>query len=292
MALFVAAPVDQEAVDWTVRYGDHPLVASYLLLYVGAFSVAMVEIARLSHRYAGFLPSGALRVGLRFTTVGASFGLAYCVYKAVYLIGRQAGLSVPDPVDWLARDDIIAPLLAAPGGVLVVIGLTLPSWAPPVGRVWQRPGLYRAYRDLYPLWRDLHDAEPDILFDEQMPAARPWREIGTLLERRAIEIPDGILRLTPYCDPLVEQQATADAHAAGLTGDPRLATVQAACITAALQAKAAGRRATTPTTPPSAKATTMEEQIAWLRLVGQAYRRHAGEREQAHHIAGPSAVSA
>lgn len=41
--LFIAAPVDEEAVDWTVRYGHSPLVASYLIVYVLALGVATLK---------------------------------------------------------------------------------------------------------------------------------------------------------------------------------------------------------------------------------------------------------
>ena len=271
--LFVAAPVDEEAVDWTVRYGHSPLVASYLIVYVLALGVATLEIARLSHRYAGFLPAGAMRAGLRFNTVGASFGLAYCLYKAAYLLGRQAGPHLPDGWAWLSRDEIITPLLAFPGAVLVVIGLTLPSWGPAVSRAWKRFGQYRAYRDLYPLWLDLYQAEPGILFGNAVPPTRPWRSVGPLLERLAIEIPDGVLRLTPYFHPIVQENAEVAAVKAGITGDKKAAAVQAACIAGALAARARDHRAAEPAAPRFGDARTMREQIAWLRPVGRAYRR-------------------
>src|SRR5688500_12984966 len=48
--LFVAAPVDEDRVDWTIYYGDEPIVRVYLLVYLLTFGSAIFEIARLSHR--------------------------------------------------------------------------------------------------------------------------------------------------------------------------------------------------------------------------------------------------
>ncbi|MEU4781151.1 MAB_1171c family putative transporter [Micromonospora sp. NPDC023633] len=275
--LFVAAPVDEDRVDWTVHYGDEPIVQFYLMVYLLTFGSAIFEIARLSHRTAKFLPAAPLRTGMRFTAIGASLGVAYAVYKAAYVAWSALGLRMPGPLAWLDREDLVSPLLATPGALLMVIGLTLPSWLPTLRAGWTAIGLRRTYRHLYQLWLPLYHAEPEILFGP-MPPARPGLRPGRLaklVERRAIEIPDGMLRLAAYYDPAVQAAAEASATRAGLTGDEARAEIAAACIRDALDAVRTGRKPDTPAVLELAGATTLADEISWLELVARAYRRHA-----------------
>ncbi|MFV2116226.1 MAB_1171c family putative transporter [Micromonospora sp. LOL_025] len=275
--LFVAAPVDEDRVDWTIHYGDEPIVRLYLMVYLLTFGSAIFEIARLSHRTAKFLPAGPLRTGMRFTAIGASLGCAYAVYKAAYVAWSALGVTMPGPLAWLDREDLVSPLLATPGALIMVIGLTLPSWLPALRAGWTGIGLRRTYRNLYQLWRPLYDVEPEILFGPVPPARpglRPGR-LAKLVERRAIEIPDGMLRLAAYYDPAVQATAEASAARAGLTGDEARAEIAAACIRDALDAVRTGRRPATPAVLDLADATTLADEIRWLDLVATAYRRHA-----------------
>jgi hypothetical protein len=289
--LFVAAPVDEDRVDWTIHYGDEPIVRVYLLVYLLTFGSAILEIALLSHRTAKFLPAGPLRTGMRFTAIGASLGFAYSVYKAAYVAWSAFGIRMPGPVAWLDREDLVSPLLATPGAILMVIGLTVPSWLPSVRTAWSGIGLRRTYRNLYQLWLPLYHAAPEILFGPVPPARpglRPGR-LAKLVERRAIEIPDGMLRLAVYYDPAVQAAAEADAAKAGLTGDDARAAVAAECIRDALDAVRSGRRPATPAVLELAGATTLADEIQWLERVAKAYRRHVAAQPQAR---GLEAVAA
>ncbi|WP_431976068.1 MAB_1171c family putative transporter [Micromonospora haikouensis] len=273
IALFAAAPVDEDRVDWTIYYGDEPLVVAYLITYLATFGSALFEIARLSHRTGGFLPKGHLRTGMKLTEFGAAFGMSYCLYKALYLAAKAAELRPPAPLAWINREDLISPLLAVPGALLIIIGLTLPSWLPALRAASGTITAYRAYRDLLPLWQDLYQAEPEILFGEYPPSWPAPAQVNRLLARRAIEIPDGLLRLADFYDPDVQARTDRAARARGLAGDDLRAAVTAACLRDALAARAAGRRPATPAALETADTATREDQIAWLRQVAVAYRK-------------------
>lgn len=275
--LFIAAPVDEDRVDWTIYYGDEPIVRAYLLVYLLTFGTAIFEIARLSHRTARFLPASPLRTGMRLTEIGASLGFAYAIYKAAYVAWSALGIKLPGPLAWLDREDLVSPLLATPGAFIMIIGLTLPSWLPPLKAAWTGVTLHNTYRQLYRLWLPLYNAEPEILFGTLPPAwpgLRPSK-LARLVERRAIEIPDGMLRLAAYYDPAVQAAAQAAAHEAGLTGDEARAAVAAACIKDALDALRDGRKPSTPAVLELSGATTLADEIEWLVKVAKAYRRLA-----------------
>ncbi|MEH1124808.1 MAB_1171c family putative transporter [Micromonospora sp. CPCC 206061] len=283
--LFVAAPVDEERVDWTVYYGHEPIVAIYLIVYLLSFGAAMLEIARLSHRYAPLVHS-VMRVSLRFDFVGACFGLAYCLYKAVYI----AALAVGAPGRWFGPEDLISPLLAVPGALLVIIGLTMPAWGPSILARRQRRADRRTYRRLYPLWLDLYTANPEILFGEK-PPADPGRDPSRWFSRLAVEIPDGMLRLADFYEPQVQDRARAAAEKAHLDGDDARAVIEATCVAAALAAKAEGRRAAEPQSPEFANPQTLDQQIAWLAKVAHAYGNSAVVASAAQSGSGHQAVA-
>ena len=60
------------------------------------------------------------------------------------------------------------------------------------------------------------------------------------LHQAVVEIRDAVLALRPYWDRRVLEAARRQADAAGLTGEDRAASVEAAVLAAALRAKAAG----------------------------------------------------
>ena len=77
---------------------------------------------------------------------------------------------------------------------------TLPAWGPRAGvpALYEWATRYRACRRLYPLWRDLCKAFPDLALvppESTVTDALAVRGLELRLTRRAIEIRDGRLAL-------------------------------------------------------------------------------------------------
>jgi hypothetical protein len=101
------------------------------------------------------------------------------------------------------------------------------------------------------------------------------------LYRRVIEIRDGLLPLRCYRDPEVRIRARQCGEAVGLTGDELRATVAAAQLKAALNARAQGRVA--PANPRDSaddretfelrRGNDLTTEAAWLGQIARAYIR-------------------
>lgn len=268
--LFLLAPVDESTTEFTVRYGDAPYIDQYMMVYLGYFAVALVDIMRLSWRYSRLTQRPFLRLGLRLITVGAVLAVAYCVEKAGYVAARRAGIELfPSAVQ-----ESFSPLLAAPGALLILVGFTIPSWGPRVAALVARLGTYRTYRRLEPLWRMLYQATPEIALD---PAGGPpglavLRDLEYRLVRRVVEIRDGWLALRPYLDRRTADAARHLALRAGLDGDQVTAVVHAALLTGACAAKARGEPAAEAYTDEPAGGSDIDQETAELSRVARALR--------------------
>lgn len=241
MVLFILAPVDESTVEFTVRYGDAPYIDQYMMVYLGYFAVALVDIMRLSWRYARLTSRPFLRLGLRLVTVGAALAVAYCVEKAGYVAARRFGVELFPA----AVQESFSSILAVPGALLMLVGFTIPSWGPRVAAMPTSLRRYRTYRRLGPLWRLLHRATPEIALD---PAAgrstlAELRDLEYRLVRRVVEIRDGWLALRPYLDRRTADAARRLAQRAGLDDARTTAVVHAAVLTGACAAKAQGEPA-------------------------------------------------
>jgi hypothetical protein len=271
--LFVLAPLDTSLTsDFTARYGNAPYVGAYMLVYLGYFVVALADILRLSWRFARLTRQPYLRAGLRLVSYGAVFGLAYCLEKGGYVAARNAGYE-PLPAD---VQEQMSPLLTGPGCVLMLIGFTIPSWGPRVaaGRVWLRR--LHTYRRLYPLWKLLYDATPEIALDPEQEHRGSLRDVEYRLVRRVVEIRDGWLALRPYLDARVARDAAArygilgveDRGAADRGAEDRDVehrdAVHAAVLVAAARAKARGETPAEPYTADLPGGTDLAEETTQL----------------------------
>ncbi len=271
IALFVRAPVDVEDPNFAARYATTPYVAEFLTVSLAAFTIGYGGIARLGWRYAAVAGRLWLGRGLRLTAIGAGFGVGYCAFKGLYLAGRLLGNDV-------AAWNLAAALSALLGVPFLVVGLTIPAWGPRLStpRAWVTH--YRANQRLYPLWRELCRAVPDIALQ---PPTGVWRDRLRLrrlefrLHRRIMEIYDALLILRPYRDPQVAENATALGRQAGLEGEELQAVVEAASLAVAVQAKTRGSPAARERTPAplGQRDGDLDTETAWLGRVAVAYSR-------------------
>jgi hypothetical protein len=232
---FMAPATPENPTDFVASHAGQPYFAAYLLLYVAAFTVMQIEVARLCLRYARSCGRPWLRRGLLTTTAGALLGLVYCLGRTADVAGALAGLN---PLTWEAL-----PRLGAGGGeVLYLIGWTMPSWGPKVsaGRAWLAS--YRAHHHLYPLWAALYQLAPHIALDPPKPRILEilnFRDLDFRLHRRVIEIQDGRLALRPYLSAAAPATAPAQAEEDRLDTSSRIdAATEAMQLRIAMNAKA------------------------------------------------------
>ncbi|MFD6465381.1 MAB_1171c family putative transporter [Streptomyces goshikiensis] len=306
IVLFFVGDVNdaERPIDFDVYYARAPFITQFLLVYFILFSVSMSGLVRLCWKYAKAVDAPWLRLGLRTVTIGACFGLGYSVLKTASLVW---GLFGDSPLAVASND--IAPMSASVAAAAFSIGFTMPAWGVGVTRARGFVGDFRAYRQLYPLWRDMAQAFPEIVLLPATSRQTRWsiRTLPRLVGRQVIEVRDGRLALRPHYDTEVEhttrdmqflrhrqvveirdgqlalrqhydssvaESARALGRAQGLTGDDLEAVVEAAQIAAALRARAAGASQRIPrrllTHDPAAGDIILEAD--WLTRVAQAYR--------------------
>jgi hypothetical protein len=288
VVLFLAAgPTEPHTTDFVATYAGRPVFAAYLLVYLSAFALGMVDVVRLCWPYARLAGRSWLRRGLRTTAVGAGCGLVYAAVRVADVIGAQAGADVK-------RWEPIAPPAASLGALLVILGLTMPAWGPRLSefRGWVRRR--RQYRQLQPLWSDLHRLMPQIALEP--PAGTPLSNLDRQLYRRVIELYDGSLALRPYLDEAAASRARRIGARLGLRADDLAAVMEAARLRGAVRAYAHGEPHTATgeggDEPASARpddGTDLAQEVARLVRVSRAY---AGSPVVAAAVAGRDALPA
>lgn len=251
--LFGLAPVGEATPDFWVRYAHVPLVLEYRLIFLSYLGAGLINLIRLGPWYARLTGRPAVALGVLLCVVGGVFGLVYVGHEAMYVIIRRLGFAYPfgHVVDPSALRNV---LIAASLGPFLV-GSTIPVWGehPAVRALDRWIGRYQTYRRLYPLWRDLVRASPEIALVPPPPPmldALAWRGLRLRLYRRVIEIWDGRLTLLPYIDVHVVATAQRASRAAGVTPEDEPFVVEACSLAAGMRAKASGLPAAEPAVLP------------------------------------------
>ena len=157
--LFVLAPVHAPTTDFWVQYSDEPMMLAYRLTYLAYLGAGLVTVVRLCPRYARLTTQPTVALGLRLSAVGGAIGLVYVGHEASYALLR--GMGVTYPLEGIVDPGRLRELLITAALVPLLIGSTMPAWGERVGLASALAALgrwiseYRAYRQLYPLWRDL-----------------------------------------------------------------------------------------------------------------------------------------
>lgn len=257
------------------EHGSSDFYLAYSAPYLSFLAYIFVGITRLcwrSARDAGGVPF--LAAGLRLIAVGGSVGLLYVAVRAAHIaLARASGSTRLGEASSTLSDVLVAVTTA-----VVIVGATLPSWAP-------RLALYRDVRQLSPLWRVLIRRFPDLaLAPAPSPVAEvlPVGDVPRRRNRRVIEILDARLELRRRFRPPVAAQARQRASEAGLRGQDLAATVEAARIAVALREPGDGAATgTSSATADSGQEGTVLEaggggddldaEATWLRKVSSAF---------------------
>ncbi len=211
-----------------VDYGTSDFYLAYSAPYLAFLAYIFVGITGLCWRSArGATGASYLAAGLRLIAVGGGFGLLYVALRAGYIALARATGSTRFGEAYSTLSDLVVAVTT----VVVIVGATLPSWAP-------RLALYRDVRQLSPLWRVLIRRFPELaLAPAPSPVAEvlPVGDVPRRRNRRVIEILDARLELRRRFRPAVDADARQRASDAGLRGEELAATVEAARIAVALR---------------------------------------------------------
>jgi hypothetical protein len=273
LAFRLAAIQEEDAADFTGHFSARPFVLEYRLVFLIYLAGSMMVLIRLAHQYAPLVRDRvSLFLGLHLLGFAGWVALGYVVHESAWAASQRLGLTYPVPGPELTKEVLMAVSLGS-----LLVGATLPAWGPRVGvpRAWQRLEQYVACRRLYPLWRDLCCAIPDLALVAPRSAvadALTVRDVSLRLVRRVVEIRDGRLALRRYLPRGTVTAAELACERAGLLSLEKEATVEAACLALALDKY---RRGEVPEDcdafPPGGGATDLDQEVAYLVRVVHAY---------------------
>ncbi|GAB3505919.1 MAB_1171c family putative transporter [Amycolatopsis cihanbeyliensis] len=252
----------------------------YLTVYLTAYAVGQIDVARLCWRYRAIAPTVWLRRGLMVLV--ASVGIL-----VIYLAGRFAdiiaGLMGYTGHAW----EPIVVIAVGSGSIVQLTAWILPDVGPRLSEAWAWLDRRRAYRQLLPLHDELTRHVPQVVLhvggaptrNDGAPAIYRHRNVDrrTRLYRLIVEIRDAQWALRVWMAPVVREAATQHAVAAGLRGDQAAAAIEAAQLRAALHAKTTHQQPSTHVSSP--KTVEPEDLVAEL----------AFQRKLARHFQ-PSAI--
>jgi hypothetical protein len=274
------------------------LLICYNLLFTGYALWCLARLTKALAAHARAAEPGPLRLGLVLGTATSALAMLWTSWTAddIVAVLRHSHQD--------SGEDVISTTFGVFCMLLLVGTATATAWGTAEPLRWLRAR--RTHRALEPLWTALHTELPDLALPPPPPTGRRFdpQRAEFALYRRVIEIRDGHLALRPYVHPDVPAWA-AEANAPGA---PHAALLEAASLTAALEAHRAGHR------PGPARADaaghsphpTLNAEITWLLQVTDAFthspviphvrrraRAAAGSRpEQGRRLSGAGALDA
>jgi Family of unknown function (DUF6545) len=166
-------------------------------------------------------PAGHVWLGMRVVSCATATQLCLNLARIAAVASRPSSAQIMT---------IVA--AAQPVTVLLIIaGTTASGWYPALVLAARQAALWRAYWRLFPLWRALVRAAPEVALPPQ-PHTR--FDARFRLHRRVVEIRDAQLMLRPYCRGDAASHAMAAARSAGLAAEKSTAVAEAAMIVTAL----------------------------------------------------------
>lgn len=276
--LFALAPVHRIETPgyaaFMAQYGKTPFIAEYTFVSIGYLTVAIYDLFTVASRGSRTLSTSSLRQRVRLQAWGYAGGLALMAHECLYVTMQRLGLTYTNPGP--VRNTLFAGSIT-----LLMSGLLID--------VYEWIAQYRAYRRLYPLWRALHQAIPQITrtahFRPPQSAlhdALMINNLGLRLYLRIVEIRDGMVRLQSYADTSTIEWAMKLCQQKGIDAKKARAIIEAARLRSAIRAKQLNRpgslsAATSsldsddPSAPNNISQLTIQE-VTYLQQVARAWR--------------------
>ncbi|MEU6349219.1 MAB_1171c family putative transporter [Streptomyces sp. NPDC047072] len=229
-------PSAPRPIDFTLYYAHDNTYAAYLTLYVTAYTIGEVLLARGCWRLARRSKRSSVRVGLRVVALGAVVTFGYSGVRTGNVIAPAFGISLAgwENFAWTCGDV---------GAMLTLIGWLVPTITDQAKNVRYWIKQHLSHYRLRPLWLAFSSEAPEIRLpvDHGDPTQRRrFRSIGFKLYRRAVEIRDGRFVIRQYLEAGVRESSEAHHRARGLAGEELNAAVTADQILAAIAAHKAG----------------------------------------------------
>ncbi|BDM74348.1 hypothetical protein HEK616_78350 (plasmid) [Streptomyces nigrescens] len=259
VGLFVAATSrgekpDDFAIDSAQYY------PAYLTIYLLAYAANQVDVGVLGWRYAKIAPHPWMRRGLYLIAATLPFALIYTGCRAADVVAAQFDVS-GEAWEPLAQVAVTIATLTK------TLGWVLPDWGRSLSDLWQRIDDRRAYRDLAPLHREVTGQVPEPVLHLE-----PDTDLRTRLYRRLVEIRDAQWALRTWTPAAVAEAAERRGRSAGLADTDLAATIEAAQLKAALQARAAQRQPVPHTLAPRvAEPEDLAAELAFQRKMARAF---------------------
>ncbi|MFC8225126.1 MAB_1171c family putative transporter [Streptomyces sp. NPDC057287] len=270
LAAAIACMTALFAVEQSTGRSPH-VHAIYSLVYIAYLGFAVVEFLRQVLRQSTATGRSSVKVGLRIAATGCAFAMVYVAYKVTGLVSLMFGLGLipvhgkcSSLVASTCAFSVASPALAV---LLICLGLTLPAVVYPIRESLRRRWEKRSLEKLGPLWQDLSAAMPEIVLP-----AEDVDDGDFLLQRRVIEISDGILALRAYSSRQVQEAAE---RSIGIGTQAAAAIVEATVVKGALTSMREGRRPEETAALPGgfgADRRDLRAETEWLLQVTHAYK--------------------
>ncbi|GAA1844648.1 GOLPH3/VPS74 family protein [Asanoa iriomotensis] len=254
--------------DFTLRYAYEPQLLVYMVAFLGYCALGTADVLRMSVRYSRLVSARHLRVGIGLLAVGVAGGIVFGVHKLAFIVLRASGVDVGWSEPSISRALVLFAVVAT------TAGLAVPSLGPYLADAVGWPRQYRLYRDLEPLWKAIYRVSQSAVLNP--PLRRPSvADMRLQIDRRVIEIHDGLRELSPYLDPAVAERATGAALRDGAPVEHARAVGQAASVAAAIARMTAVSAGSAPATERTGQVALVDfdANAAGLASVSRAYAR-------------------
>lgn len=233
---YLLGPLPNHLQDISASNATKPFVVEYQVIVVTFFGITSASLFWVGARYARHATRRYLRIALWLLGTGGMLALLSMAYRFVFLLVHAAGGTLP----WQESGvDGVQMYFVAPALICILLGVTMPQWVPRLSTWHAHRRMFRALR---PLWLALYRDDSDIA----LVSPRPWFVEALIsyrlrfhLHRRVVEIRDALIGpLRDFLDPAVYDEARRLGAAEGIAEPELSAVAEAACIKAALRARA------------------------------------------------------